>query len=63
MFRKEHIESLLDEVKRDYGGKAEFEQLNRDAHLAIAQFDADRSLGKDIDSRVVALIEKHKPEK
>ena len=61
MFRKEHIDALIGEIKRDYDGKPEYEQLNWDAHLAIGQFDAGRPLSDSIDARVVALIEKYKP--
>ena len=60
MFQKEHIGAVFDELKRVWQGKPEFEQLFREAHLGIALFDAGRSL-KEIDPRVVALIEKHKP--
>ncbi len=47
-------------VKRVWEGKPEFKQLFREAHLGIALFDAGRSL-KEIEPRVVALIEKLKP--
>ena len=61
MFKKEHIDALFGELNRRWRGKPDFEQLNRDAHLAIALFDAGRPLGPEIDSRVAALVEKHKP--
>ena len=49
MFQKEHIDGLFGELNQDYKGKPESEQLHRDAHLAIALFDAGRSLPKTID--------------
>jgi hypothetical protein len=60
MFEKAHIDAVFAELDRDWRGKPEFEYLSREAHLGIALFDAGRSLEK-IDSRVVAMIDKHKP--
>ncbi len=60
MFDKAHIEALFGEIENSWRGKDEFEAISRQAHLGIAYADAGRSLEK-IDSRVVALIEKHKP--
>ena len=62
MFQKEHIDGLFGELNQDYKGKPESEQLHRDAHLAIALFDAGRSLPKTIDARVVELVDKYKPQ-
>jgi hypothetical protein len=61
MFEKTHIDAVFAELERDWRGKPEFELLSREAHLGIALFDAGRSLDK-IDSRVVAMINKHKPQ-
>ena len=61
MFDKERLDSLFDELRRDWLGKPDYDQLLRDAHPAIALSDADRPLGPDIDHRVVALIDKHRP--
>jgi len=60
MFEKAHIDAVFAEIERDWRGKPEFELISREAHLGIALFDASRPLDK-IDSRVVALINKHKP--
>lgn len=61
MFEKTHIEALFGELERQWRGQPEFEKLSRDAHLGIALWDAGRPLEHRIDSRVSALIEKHKP--
>ena len=61
MFKKEHLDTLYDELKREWFGKPEYERLIRDAHLGIAYFDAGRPM-EDIHPTVVALIEKHKPD-
>jgi hypothetical protein len=60
MFEKTHIEAFFAELDRDWQGKPEFEMISREAHLGIALCDAGRPLDK-IDSRVVTLINKHKP--
>jgi hypothetical protein len=60
MFEKTDIDALFGELEREWRGKPDFEKLSRDAHLGIAYWDAGRPLTQ-IDPRVVALIEKHKP--
>jgi hypothetical protein len=62
MFTKDDIDALFDELKSEWGETPEFEQLSRQVHLGVAYSDAGRSLGEEFDARVVALIEKHKPE-
>ena len=61
MFQKEQLDALFAELKGDYDGKPESEQLHRDAHLAIAYHDSGRPMPDTIDPIVTALIEKHKP--
>ena len=60
MFEKANIDALFTDLDTAWLGKPEFEQLSRDAHLGIALSDADRPLD-NIDSRIVSLIEQHKP--
>jgi hypothetical protein len=60
MFEKAHIDAFFADLDGQWRGKPEFEHLSRQAHLGIALYDAGRTLD-NIDSRVVALIEKHKP--
>ncbi len=60
MFEKTNIDALFADLDTAWQGKPEFEQLSRDAHLGIALSDADRPLD-NIDSRIVSLIEQHKP--
>jgi len=62
MFEKTHIDALFGELEQGWRGQQEFETLSREAHLGIALWDAGRSLDR-IDARVVALIDRHKPEK
>jgi hypothetical protein len=61
MFTKESLDALFGELEQNWEQSGDFDQLSRDAHLAIAMSDSGRPLADGIDSRVVALIEKHKP--
>ncbi len=60
MFGKEDIEKLFDQLKKENATSSDWEELIREAHLGIARSDAGVDLG-DIDKRVIALIEQHKP--
>jgi len=60
MFTKNGLDALFHELERDWEESTEFEQLSRDAHLAIALSDAGRPLGDSIDQRVISLVEKYK---
>ena len=60
MFDRESLEALLEELRDEYELEPEWEDIQRSAHLGVARADAGVDLG-DIDSRVVALIEKHNP--
>ncbi len=61
MFEKDHLDALFAELDTEWRGSVDFDQLTRDAHLGIALSDAGRPLEDRIDSRVIALIDKHKP--
>ena len=60
-FHKKDLEALFDVLKQEWGTLPDFEELVRDAHLAIALSDAGRPLSDEIDARVSALVEKHRP--
>ena len=61
MFDKQSLDSLLEELRDEFELEPDWEDLQRDTHLGVARSDAGVPLGK-IDSRVVALIEKHMPD-
>ncbi len=61
MFDKQSLDSLFDELRDQYELEPEWEDIQRDAHLGVARSDAGVSLG-DIDSRVITVIEKHRPD-
>ncbi len=61
MFDKQSLDALLEELRDEYELEPEWEEIQRAVHLGVARSDAGVPLG-DIDSRVVALIEKHNPD-
>ena len=61
MFDRESLEALLEELRDEFELEPEWEDIQRDAHLGVARADAGVEL-EGIDSRVVALIEKHNPD-
>lgn len=58
MFQKDQLDKVFSELKSEWFGKPEYEQLIRDVHLGIAYYDAGRPL-QDIDPKAVSLIEKY----
>ena len=61
MFDKQSLDNLFDELRDEYELEPEWEDIQRAAHLGVARSDAGVSLG-DIDSRVIAVIKKHRPD-
>ena len=61
MFDKQSLDNLFNELRDQYELEPEWEDIQRAAHLGVARSDAGVSLG-DIDSRVLAVIEKHNPD-
>lgn len=58
MFGKEEVESILNQLKQEWGSDPNWEQLLRDMYLGIARADAGAALG-DLDPRVVRVIQQH----
>jgi hypothetical protein len=58
MFGKEEVESILNELKQEFGSDPNWEQLLRDVYVGIARADSGVALGS-LDSRVIGLIERH----
>ena len=61
MFDRNSLDTLFDELRDEYELEPDWEDIQRDAHLAVARHDAGMPLG-EIDSRVVSYVEKHKPD-
>ncbi len=60
MFKPEQLDPMLEELRAEWRGTPDFEKIIRDVHLGVAYFDAGKSLD-GLDSRSLALIEKHAP--
>jgi hypothetical protein len=59
MFSKEEVESVLKQLKQQWGTDPSYEQLLRDVYLGIARADSGANLGS-LDSRVINLIQQHR---
>ena len=58
MFSKEEVESVLNQLRQEWGTDPNFEQLLRDTYLGIARADGGVALG-GLDARVIKLIQQH----
>ena len=61
MFDRISLDKLFDELRDEYELEPEWEDIQRDAHLAVARHDAGMPLG-EIDSRVEGLVKKYSPD-
>jgi len=59
MFSKEEVESILRQLKEQWGSHPDYERLLRDVYLGIARADGGAALG-NLDPRATALIEQHR---
>ncbi len=60
MFDQKSLTDLFDELRDEYELEPDWEEIQRDAHLAVARVDAGQPIG-GVDDRVAPLIEKHNP--
>ena len=60
MFDQNSLTALFDELRDEYELEPDWEEIQRDAHLAVARVDAGQPLG-NVDARVGPLVEKHNP--
>jgi hypothetical protein len=58
MLGKEEVESILNQLRQEWGTDPNWEQLLRDTYLGIARADAGVALG-DLDQRVISIIQQH----
>ena len=61
MFDRKSLDALFDELRDEYELEPDWEEIQRDAHLAVARYDAGAPLG-ELDPRIVPLVEKHRPD-
>ena len=60
IFQKDTLDALFAELETSYGQTTDYDQLLRDAHLAIALSDAGKEYNGQVDQRVSTLIKKHR---
>ncbi len=60
MFDQNSLTALFDELRDEYELEPDWEDIQRDAHLAVARVDAGQALG-NVDPRVGTLVDKHNP--
>lgn len=63
MFDKQSLDALFDELRDEYELEPDWEEIQRDAHLAVAYADSgvlDERRGS-LDSRVIPYVERHNP--
>jgi len=58
MLGREEVESILHQLRQEWGSDPNWEQLLRDVYLGIARADGGVSLG-DLDPRVISIIQQH----
>ena len=61
MFDRNSLDNLFDELRDEYELEPDWEDIQRDAHLAVARHDAGMPLG-EVDNRVGTLVNKHSPD-
>jgi hypothetical protein len=63
MFDKQSLDALFDELRDEYELEPDWEEIQRDAHLAVAYADSgvlDDRKGS-LDPRVIPYVERHNP--
>jgi hypothetical protein len=61
LFQKSDLDKLFDDLEGSHGQTGDYDRLLKQAHLAIALFDAQRPLDDQFDPIVVDLVERHQP--
>jgi hypothetical protein len=58
MFSPEEVESIVNQLRQEWGTDPDWEQLLRDVYLGMARADGGVALG-NLDPRVITLIQRH----
>jgi hypothetical protein len=58
MLGKEEVESILNQLRQEWGSDPNWEQLLRDMYLGIARADGGVALG-NLDPRVISVIQQY----
>ena len=63
MFDRDSLEALFDELRDEYELEPDWEEIQRDAHLAVAFADSgmleDRR--SSLDDRILSYVDRHNP--
>lgn len=64
MFDKDSLNAMFDELRDEYELEPEWEDIQRDAHLAVAWADAGvlEDNRDKVDSRILAYVDRHNPD-
>jgi hypothetical protein len=58
MFGKEEVESIVNQLRQEWGTDPNWEQLLRDVYLGMARADSGQALG-NLDPRVITIIQQN----
>ncbi|HSF31972.1 MAG TPA: hypothetical protein VLK82_16020 [Candidatus Tectomicrobia bacterium] len=58
MFSPEEVESIVNQLRKEWGTDPNWEQLLRDVYLGMARADGGVALG-NLDPRVISIIQQH----
>ncbi|MGH8071126.1 MAG: hypothetical protein ACRERE_39045 [Candidatus Entotheonellia bacterium] len=58
MFSNAEVESILNQLRQEWGTDPNWEQLLRDVYVGMARADAGVTLG-NLDARVIKIIQQH----
>ena len=58
MFSNAEVESILNQLRQEWGTDPSWEQLLRDVYVGMARADAGVTLG-NLDARVIKIIQQH----
>ena len=63
MFDRESLDTMFVELRDEYELEPDWEDIQRDAHLAVAWADSGMLADRrgDLDNRVLSFIDKHNP--
>jgi len=62
LFQKSDLDKLFDDLEGSHSQTDDYDRLLKQAHLAIALFDAKRPLDDQFDPIVVDLVARHQPD-
>jgi hypothetical protein len=58
MFSNAEVETIVNQLRQEWGSDPNWEQLLRDVYLGMARADSGAALG-NLDARVINIIQQH----